>query len=249
MENKLVLLFLFVFPMAVAQEKMIHIKITANGNDAADIDVVNLVNEKAAKSDANGEFQILAKTGDLLVFNSERFEYKRKLIDEDDLKEAVILINVTPKPSQLEEVVITEYRKINAVDLGIMSKHAKEYTPAERRLKTAGDFKPIQLLGILGGSLPIDPILNAINGRTKRLKKEINIERREARLQEIEGLYDAIFYTKNLKIPVDYIMGFKYFLAEDDDFATLLSAKNKPAIEMQMVTAAAEYLKTIADEE
>lgn len=248
--NYFLIFFIFLSNITFSQskEKMIHGKIIAPINNTSGINVMNLVNEKSVLTDANGEFYILAKADDLLILSSENFEYNRKLIQEEDFGAKIVTIEMVPKPGQLEEVVITKYQNFNAVDLGILSKPAKEYTPAERRLKTAGDFKPIHLLGILGGSLPIDPILNAINGRTKRLKKEISIEKREFRLKEIEDLYDNNFYVQTLKIPTEYIMGFKYFLTEDEDFATLLLAKNKPSTEMHVVKSAEDYLKIIADE-
>jgi hypothetical protein len=33
------------------------------------------------------------------------------------------------------------------------------------------------LLGMIGGSMPLDPLINKINGRTKRLKKKVILER------------------------------------------------------------------------
>jgi hypothetical protein len=42
--------------------------------------------------------------------------------------------------NQLDEVVIRRYNNINAVSLGIIP-NQKSYTPAERKLRTAGDFK------------------------------------------------------------------------------------------------------------
>jgi hypothetical protein len=52
--------------------------------------------------------------------------------------------------NQLDEVVIRRYNNINAVSLGIIPANQKSYTPAERKLRTAGDFKPIMLLGLIG---------------------------------------------------------------------------------------------------
>ena len=66
--------------------------------------------------------------------------------------------------------------------MGIIPYGQKKYTPAERKLKTAGDFKPIHLLGLLGGAFALDPIINKINGRTKKLKKEIKVEGKETYL-------------------------------------------------------------------
>ena len=245
MKNNLLFLFLIVYGIAFSQEKMIHVKITANGNDAAGIDVVNLVNEKSAKSDANGEFQILAKAGDLLIFSSQRYEYKRKIIDEEDLKSKIIQVDMMPKPGQLEEVVITEYRKINAVDLGIMSKHAKEYTPAERRLKAASSYD--LTLGT-SNSVSLDAIINSISGRTAMLKKELQVERSEFAIASLEQNFETDYFTEKLKIPDAYVRGFLYFVAEDPVVQGAIKEKNKTRIEFYLSQKSVDYLKTLEGE-
>jgi len=65
---KFLLFFLFIIQISFAQEMSIHGRISAGGNSVEGINVVNLVNEKSAVSDYNGEFFILAKAEDLLVF-------------------------------------------------------------------------------------------------------------------------------------------------------------------------------------
>lgn len=243
--NKLLFFFLFFCGITFSQEKMIHVKINANGNDAEGINVVNLVNEKSAKSDAKGEFQILAKADDLLVLSSERFEYKRKIINEDDLKSKLITIQMTPKPGQLEEVVITKYRNINAVDLGILSKPAKEYTPAERRLKTASSY---DLTVGTYNSVSLDAIINSISGRTAMLKKELEVERKEIAREKLLSIFDEEYLIEKLKIPSDYVKGFQYFVVEDEKFRQVLKSRDKIAQEILVNKLATDYLKILGDE-
>jgi hypothetical protein len=54
--------------------------------------------------------------------------------------------------------------------LGITSAN-QNHIRQQKELRTAGDFKPIMLLGLIS-SMPLDPLINKINGRTKRLKKK-----------------------------------------------------------------------------
>jgi hypothetical protein len=72
------------------------------------------------------------------------------------------------KATSLKAAIIN-LNAINAVSERIVAKEPKKYTVAERRLRTAGDFKPIMLLNLYG--MPLDLIINKINGRTKRPKK------------------------------------------------------------------------------
>jgi len=241
---KFLLFFLLFSAVAFSQEKMIQGKITSDGNPVEGIDIVNLVNEKSAKSNANGEFQILAKAEDLLVFSSQRFEYKRRIIEQNDLKSTSIAIQMTPKPGQLDEVVITKYRNINATDLGILSKPAKEFTPAERRLKAASSY---DLSVGTYNSVSLDAIINSISGRTAMLKKELQVEKREIAREKLLLLYEEEYFTDKLKIPTDFVNGFQYFAVENDKLRSALNAKNKVLSDFLLAEIAPQYLELLND--
>ena len=248
MKNKIALLTLLLSFAAFAQEKIFHGKIEASGNNVEGINIVNLVNEKSAVSDANGEFHILAKAEDLLVLSAINFEYKRKIVSEEDLNSKAVLIKMIPKVAQIDEVVIITNKELDAVALGIIDRPAKQYTPAERKLKTAGDFKPIHLLGILGGQLQIDPILNAINGKTKRLKKEINIEKREMLLAQLDDVFSEDYYMQSLEIAPENIKGFQFLAIEDEEIVAQLKQKNKTYLSLRLIQLAEKYHKVHANE-
>lgn len=252
MKSKITLLVLFLLSQIIlgqtSGEKLIHGKIIVESRHIAGVTVINLVNEKSTVSDSNGEFFILAKADDLLVFTSVNLEYYRRQIEDEDLKPELLIIKMTAKITELEEVIVNPLPEINAVELGISPKGIKKYTPAERRLKTAGDFKPIQLLGILGGSMPVDPILNAISGRTTMLKKELEVEKKERLLVLLNSLFDNTYFTKKLKIPLDYIQGFQYYCVEDSRISEALWSKNKTKIEYLIIPLAVKYNEIISAE-
>ena len=158
-------------------ERLIFGTIICNLKTVENIQITNLVNEKSAISDPNGKFSILAKPDDMLVFSSINYEYKRKSLDTKDFENNNFIIELTKKIEQLDEVVVTKEIKLDAVKLGILDKPAKEYTVAERRLRTATTG---------GGLVPLDPIINLITGRTKNLKKQIEVEKKEMLLTKID---------------------------------------------------------------
>lgn len=238
-------ILLFVTASVFSQEKIIYGKIIAGGNNVEGIDIVNLVNEKSAKSNANGEFQILVKADDMLVLSSVRYEYKRKIIEESDLKSKIIQIEMTPKPGQLDEVVITKYRNINAVDLGILSKPAKQLTPAERRLQTASSY---DLTVGTYTSVSLDAIINSISGRTAMLKKELQVERRELAREKLQFIYDEDYFIKKLKIPAEFVSGFQYYAVENDELRSALNSKNKVKTDFLLSEIAPNYIQLLKDE-
>lgn len=218
-----------------------------SGN-VAGITVINLVNEKSTVSDNNGDFYILAKAEDLLVFSSVNLEYYRRSIEEEDLKTEILTIKLIAKTTELDEVVVNKHSEINAVDLGISPKGIKHRTQMERKLYTAGDFKPIHLVGLLGGSLNVDALLNSINGRTQMTKKLIELENKVNLLEKTDLFFEDEYYVNTLKITTEYVKGFKYYIVEDEKFTTILKSKNKTQIEFAMVSLAERYNEIIASE-
>lgn len=245
-----IFLFLLLCQLTYGQtavEKLIHGKISVASGSAEGVTIMNLVNEKSTASDSNGEFFILAKADDLLVFSSVNLEYHRRSIEDEDIKSDVIIIKMIAKTTELKEVIVNKHPEINVVSLGISPRGIIHRTQMERRLYTAGDFKPIHLLGLLGGHLEVDPILNAINGRTAMTKKLIELEKKERLLAMIDAIYkDNSYFTQTLKIPKDYINGFQYYCIEDKLFAETLKTKNKTKIEYLIIPLAAKYNEIIS---
>lgn len=198
--------------MAIGQhtEKLLHGIIVAEDASVSGVDVVNLGNEKVTVTNAKGEFFILAKADDILIFSSMTLEMKRMLVDEDDLKSEMITITMTPKINELNEVIV----KKNAAEGISIIPGQKQYTPAERKLYTASS-------GLL------DAPLNWFSGRTEMLKKEIVVERKERLLNKVGVLYEDKYYIQTLKIPEIYIDDFQRYLIEDKEFAAALKVKNR----------------------
>lgn len=136
-----------------------------------------------------------------------------------------------PEPSifsevnTLDEVFLKSKSKFNAVSLGILKKEIKPLSINERRLYTAGDFKPIHLLSLFGGSLAVDPIINAISGRTKRLKRYIEIEKKESNLIFLEEHFKG-YMIENLHIEEQLIGRFLNFLVENEKLQVLVERED-----------------------
>jgi hypothetical protein len=104
------------------------------------------------------------------------------------------------------------------------------------------------LLGILGGSLAIDPIVNAITGKRARLKKELAVERKELLLQRLSNIFSDQYYTEKLQISKDHVQGFKLYVVEYSDAENFLQWENVAMVHLEMSDLAVEYKQTIARE-
>lgn len=238
-KSKITLLVLVLFcQISFGQEtaeKLIHGKIITELGNVAGVNIVNLVNEKSAVSDVNGEFFILAKADDLLVFSSTNLEYYRRIIEERDFKNAVLVIKMISKITQLDEVVVHNYPEINAVDLGISPPGMLHRTQMERKQYSAS-------------SSPVDALLNIMSGRTAMIDKELEVEKKNFSLEALDAIFERPFYVQTLKIPEDFVKGFQYYCIEDLNFTTVLETKNKTKIEFMLGELAVKYIDIIAKE-
>lgn len=127
----LFLFFLYSFSFA-QEEKLISGKIVVVDAKVSGVTILNLTNEKETITDSLGNFKILVKKDDLLIFFAPHLDKMRKLIDDDAYKNPLLKIEMTSKVTELDEVVVTNYSHINAYNLGITPTRLKTLTPAER---------------------------------------------------------------------------------------------------------------------
>ena len=236
--NKLFILFFIVVASKGFAQTAVQIQgvVSVENASAEGIHVTNLVSEKSTVTNEKGEFRLEVKEDDLLVFSAVHLNYWRKSISANDLKNGKIEIIMIPKVSELDEVEVTEYTKINAQDLGIINYKPVSYTPAERRVRTA-------TTGLL------DPLLNWISGRTKRLKKDIGIEKKEFMIIWLDDNFEAAVFTDTFKIPKEYAEGFKFYVVEDIDLAQAIQAKNKTRVTFLLGELAQDFLNFLNNEE
>lgn len=235
------------FGQAIA-EKLIYGKISVDSSVVEGVNIVNSFTNKAAVTDEKGCFKLVVKEGDVLIFSAVNLETFHMKISKQDLMSAVVEIQMNVKRVILKDVIINEYSQITAEKMGIVPYGVKKYTPAQRKLKTAGDFKAIDLLGLLGGALALDPIINKINGRTKNLKKQLKVEEKETCLLVLNNMFDTSYFVDKLKVPSDYVKGFRYFIVENERFVVLLKSKNKTNVELALAELATQYNEIIASE-
>ncbi len=208
------------------------------------ITILNLVNEKEAVSDFTGRFSIAAKVDDLLVIQSTNFEYARKIIDDEDFKKGIIAINLIKKIEQLEEVKIVNYSNINTVSLGIQKTTPKSYTPAERKLRTATALYAQANVGnMAGGSVGLDPLINAITGRTKMLKRNLSLDQTRRRAIKLSEMFSDSYFMNTLNIPEISVKAFQFYASDDPKVINGLALKNKFLVSFALISASEEFIK------
>ena len=230
--------------MSSAQDDTLKGKVLGN----EDVDGIHILNKTALKftvTDTDGSFEIIARVGDTLTISSLRYQLEEVLIDKRIIDKGFLEIALQEKVNELDEILVGKIltgslqsdienakldTKINAYDLGIPGYYGKPKTQMERRLYEATTG---------GGFIPLNPILNWISGRTKRLKNNIILERNDTCLRRFRDNYeDALFKKESLdeSLKAEYF----YFCSEGEEFSSLCSL-NDP---VKLIDYFKERLKT-----
>ncbi|TRW99968.1 hypothetical protein [Flavobacterium gawalongense] len=253
MSRVVCIFFILIASKAFAQESIpvkLDGKIIADMSNLEGIYVINLKTEKAVITEKSGYFSIPAVVGDTLMFSAVQFKGIRIVLTQKHFENDFLFVKMEPIMNQLKEVIVKRgYDNINAVALGIIPKGQKSYTVAERKLYTATDLNAsASLSGMAGGSISADPLLNFISGRTGMLKKQLEVEKKESYLKQLEKLFDVDHFVNKLKIPSEYVKGFEYFAVENAKFTKILDSKNRTTIEFLLGELATKYNEIIASE-
>ncbi|KAF2341717.1 carboxypeptidase-like regulatory domain-containing protein [Flavobacterium tistrianum] len=237
--SRLISIIVFLFVQIVfgqkSDAKLLTGKVQEQSTSVEGVNIINNATQVATVSDSEGNFSIVVREGDVLVFSAVNLDPVKHRITSEDMTANLLVIKMTAKEVELKEVVVNENANITAENLGIIPYGQKKYTPAERKVYTAT-------------STSVDKLLNAISGRTAMLKKEVNVEKKEALFRKLEYLFEENYYTNRLKIPVDDIKGFQLFCVDDADFAVSLNTKNK-TMSMFLITDLARKYLTILENE
>jgi hypothetical protein len=199
----------------------------------------NVTTKRSTITNAQGYFSLRATAGDTLLFSRIGSTDHIKILNKAEIGSGFLQIRMTELVNELDEVNLQNTPKIDAVSLGIIPKEIKKLTVQERRLKTAGDFKWIHLLGILGGNLQIDPILNAINGRTKELKRNIEIEKKLQNIAILEGY--SSYLQEEMDLSPEQAQRIISLAGEDEAAQLVINSNNPERIKLYLVDAWLKY--------
>jgi hypothetical protein len=208
-------------------------RIAEDGEGIPNVHILNLSAERATITNAEGYFNLNARIGDTLLISAIRYERKSFVVTNQMLESPGLRIEMEPFVNQLEEVVLRPYnlsgdltedlinldveQPVTAASLNLPNAYAKKRTQAERQLIEARSG---------GAGIPLNPILNAISGRTKMLKKRLARDQAYIQTQEVRARYTDSLFVSDLKIPEIRIPDFMYFCEVDPEFAVLAASED-----------------------
>lgn len=123
---------------------------------------------------------------------------------------------------------------VTPFSLGIVDREIRVLTQSQRQLKTANS-------GLLG------PIINAISGRTKMLKKRVEVDKQNVRIGNLLEKFPSPYLAEELKIEEGAVYDFLYYCEADPNFIETMH-KDRITILHFLRQKAEAYLKLQADE-
>lgn len=209
------------------------------GEDVTGIAVQNISSEKAAITDFEGKFNIEIAVGDTLVFSAVQLKRKTLPVTKEIYRLSFVIVPMQPFVNELREVVVQPYnltgdlgadmqqlnvKPVTAESLGLPNADAKIPTQSERQLQEAskGMYSLRNPLRV-----GLNPIINAISGRTKMLKKRVALEKKSRQTQAVQdAIIDSLFLAE-LKIPKYRINDFMYYCEVDQQFQELVKVNDE----------------------
>ncbi len=232
MRNSLIFILLLLFGILNVRAQSVDIK--GKISAAVEVDGIHIINKSASRfsiSNANGEFIIPAKLNDTILFSGISYQPKEIMVTKFMIASKQMPVYLEELVNVLDEVVVGKVltgdlmadiiyadlkRELDFYDLGIPGYTGKLKTQSERRLYEATSG---------GGLVPIGLIINAITGRTKRLKEHVKLEKADDCLDKIKSKFSEDLFS-DFDLEEGSKLEFFYYCQDDPEFENLCKSKN-----------------------
>lgn len=236
MKYFLVVVFLFSGTTLLAQESMIiKGKVINDSLENSVVHVINLTQKTGTITSVNGEFEILVRENDTLLFSSLLYIPQKFKISSTIYKKGFFNVELIKIVNELEEVNISNIalsgnldrdlitiKTLNIYDLGVPLSTKPLPTQAERRLMV----KPVTF-NPLGGAANLDHIINVISGRHALNKQAKANQDLDILVGTVRNSFSDEIFVELLKIPLEEIIVFLFYCAEEASLKEHLGKKNE----------------------
>ncbi|MBQ0117689.1 MAG: hypothetical protein KBS98_07230 [Flavobacterium sp.] len=235
MNTKFLFVFLFSFFIQLSfaqQPKLLMGKVKGSSGNLENIYIQNISLKKNSKTSNGGYFSIEARPSDTLTFSSIHYNGVLYVVKPTDFDQDLVFITLEEGNAYiLDEVIINDAKHKDAYEMGILDKPAKIYTKEERRLYTSRNG--------------VDGLFNAINGKTKSLKKMQEYALEDSNINKVHAMYTDERIISEFHIPEIYVDGFVMYAAADKYLMLNIKNKNRNMCDFMMADIAQKYLKMI----
>jgi hypothetical protein len=242
MKVKLLVTFFFIFfQIGYSQtEKRINGSVVCIDFALQGIEVANLVSKNTTITNNSGNFSILAKAGDQLVFISKKYEYKTITLKQADFEKTNFVITLIKKPEELDEVVVFKMPNIKLSKKKVWEQGKLDELALEKESKRPKT-------GVYDGTIPNG--MNLIRIGNMILSVFIKEKEKTKAIPEIKfktlvnSSLDKDFFNKTLALQPEEVNLFLEFCDADATSITILENPNPLKIMDFLFLKNAEFKK------
>jgi len=253
MKQLLLLICLFISTLLFAQDserKILRGTVIYRNVNVVGVNIVNNTTSSGTTTNQKGEYEILVKKDDILIFSSVQYTIKEIVITEKIIKNNRLVIEVTQKVEELDEVVISpenkekflDFQEEQIVNYKDYQFAADRYSRVKNEALGQTNFQGANILGLVG------MLLNALIKERKPREKEKAIYERTS-FNEIRHRYKDEFFTDNLGIPKDQISSFLYYCDDQMPSEDIFLKKKEFLMIDFMVKQSKTFLESIKEKD
>lgn len=206
-------------------EKLINGKVLSEQIPVSKVEVANYNSKIVVLTDISGNFVILVKPGDELVFISKNHDIKKIIVNQKIIKSNGLTISLNLKTEQLDEVVIT---KIPSIKLSKDAKWEQGKLDSYNLEKAANIAKVIGVnIVTIENGMDLMRIGGMLMSLLKKEKDIVKIKTNKIEFTTIaKRICDQNFFLKTLQLKPDEIELFLQYCNADPKSKTLLENTN-----------------------
>ena len=220
-------------------------KVMYRSSNVQNENVINVTTEQGVITNIDGEFAINVKEGDELVFTALNYQIKRVRITKEILDNNRLVVEVTEKVTELDEVVVTPENKEAFIKL-----KNEEFKKFEYGIDETTEVENIALSQTERGMQNGLNFVNIFKAIYKGLKGEDGekVEQKQLKVSEVlRQVYDDQFFVKDLGIPQDQINAFLYYCDSRLPEQSLLKKDHEFQLIDFLVNESKEFRKQLDD--
>lgn len=239
---RLTLFLIFIFQLSFSQDRvLIQGKVIYRNIDVPAANVVNNTAQTTTITNDNGEFQILAKVDDEIIFSSVQYIIRTVRVNEEIIRNKRLVVQINQRVRELDEVVVTPDDTDKFLDLKEEQFKGFDYLAD----------KSTRIQNILTDDRQVVNGLNFVNIfrllstliDSKSEEEKINISPSEV----LPFILEENFFKDVLNLETFHLEDFLSKLDRDENLKKLILEKNQFLIIDYLLQEANNYLEKISE--
>lgn len=246
MKNTILILFFLIFTgISSAQDnrQVLRGKVLYRGSNVANENVINSTSETATITNDDGQFVILVKEGDQLVFTAVNYQLQVVTITQEILSNNRLVVEVTEKVTELDEVIISPENQKKFLEV-----KNEDFKGFEYEIDRTTEVENVAMSRAVRGMQDGVNFVNIFKALFNSKKKDDG-EQLQLKVSEVlRQVYEDEFFVLDLKLPQDKIDAFLIYCDDKVPSQTLLRKENEFQLIDFLVTHSKTYLEELDEE-